>query len=422
MFLCVLTTIVSMFSASAQEAPSITGVSGAVVVNTETGNEVYTHNSDTQIPPHASARLMTVLVSYEQLKSRMEERVPINADALRPYSNYNSFYLDGEWKSLFDYAGQYISVSDLFRHALVYSADDACWALACYAFGSEENCIAAMNEKARSLGMEHTEYTDAVNSSSLSATTASDLALLCSELYKNTLLADMASLQSAKITVGQTSVTVYNRNLLNSSYYGKGYYDSTVDGIFYHASSGVLVAAKPDKNLTYVCVVVGASDADSAYSSVTSLLGYAMGSFGFVEVLSPLEIFADIPVRLSKQADFVAAVPEREMVYFLPKSLDVEKEISYDVHLDVSEIEAPVSLGASVGHVDVVYDGEVIGSVELVTNASLSKSLTLEFRDFVRRVALYPVTVIVLVLSLLSFVAYVLYRAHKEAEKNDGKL
>ena len=415
LFLCVLTTIVCTIPVSAA-TPDTTGVGGAVVVNTETGKEVFFYNGDLAIPPNASARLMTVLVAYEQLKDRMDEKATITPDAIRSYENYNSFYIK-EWKSLSDYVWQTVSIRDLFRHALVYSADDAVQMLAYIAFGSEASCVEAMNKKASELGMSRTEYTDAVNSSSLSSTTASDLAKLCAEIYKNPTLAEMASSQNAKITVGASSVTVYNRNLYNSSYYGTGYYTSETDGLFYSSSSGMLAAARPDENLTYVCVVVGADGAQSAYNSATSLLDYAMGSFGFVEVLSELEIFADIPVKLSKQADFVAAVPSGELLSFLPKSVDVERDITYDVHLNVSEMDAPISLGETVGYVDVIYEGESLGRVELVTNASLSKSLTLEFGDFVGRVISYPLTIVLIVLAFLAGIGYVLYRAYKEEQK-----
>ncbi len=422
---CILTTFLCISSIAA-EPPEVVGVGSAALVNTETGTAVYEYNSDVELSPAATPRLMAALVSYERLKGRMDEAVMISADMVRGYESYNSFHV-GAWRSLADYVGKYVTVRDLYELALVYSSDDAVQAIAVLAFGNTADCLAEMNAKAAELCMTHTEYTNVVSAGLGARTTARDVAMLGSAFYGVTALSDIACASSASITVGGDTLNIYNRNLFNSSYYGTGYYDSTVDGILYHSSAGCLISAKSEGNLTYVCVVMGADSsgkptysdgsAANAFTVSSSLLDYGIKGFFFVEVLSPLKIFADIPVTLSKQADFVTAVPRGNLVAFLPSSVEVEKDISYDVHLLVDSLEAPVRLGDVVGYVDVIYDGEALGSVELVTNAAVSKSLTREFADFVTRVISYPATIVVIIFAAVFGVGYLLYSAQKEAER-----
>ena len=425
---CILTTLLCIYP-SAAEPPEVVGVGSATLVNSETGNVVYSYNSDVELSPAATPRLMTALVTYKQLKNRMDEAVTITADMVKGYENYNSFYLS-KWRSLSDYVGKKITVRDLYELALVYSADDAVQALAVIAYGNTSLCIAAMNDTAKSLGMTRTEYTNAVSAGAGAKTTGADTAKLASAFYKENVLFEIASSSSASITVGTDKVTVYNRNLFNSTYYGAGYYDSTVSGLLYHSSAGCLVSAKASGNLSYVCVIMGAdttgkasySDgtAANAFTVSSSLLSYGIEGFGFAEVLSPLRIFADIPVTLSKQADFVTAVPRGNLVSFLPTSIDLANDITYEVHLNVTTLEAPVKLGASVGYVDVIYEGEILGSVELVTNAAISKSLTREFSDFLLRVISYPVTIVIIVFVVTFFFGYILYSAQKETERKEN--
>jgi D-alanyl-D-alanine carboxypeptidase len=301
--------------------------------------------------------------------------------------------------------------------------------LAIIAFGDEQSCIAAMNEKARSLSMTHTEYTAIVSGGSGAKTTARDVARLASEFSRNTLLLDIASSSSKSITVGADSVTVYSRNLFNSTYYGKGYLDSSINGLLSAQGQGVLLSMKRKENLTYLCVVMNADTSGAskypdgreanAYTVSRELLDFGVENYGYCKVLSELRVFADIPVTLSKQADFVAAVPSCELLAFLPTSTDVKTEIDYDVHIDYASIEAPVRLGDEVGYVDVIYKGESLGRVTLITNAAISKSLTLEVTDFARRVISYPLTIVILCASALVGVGYVLYRAQKISEEKE---
>ena len=422
---CILTTLLCIYP-SAAEPPEVVGVGSATLVNTETGNVVYSYNSDVELSPAATPRLMTALVTYKLLKNRMDEAVTVSADMVKGYENYNSFYLS-KWRSLSDYVGKKITVRDLYELALVYSADDAVQALAVLAYGDTSRCIAAMNDTAKALGMTHTEYTNTVSSGAGAKTTGADTAKLASAFYKENVLFEIASSSSASIAVGADKVTIYNRNLFNSTYYGAGYYDDSVYGLLYHSSAGCIVSAKANGNLSYVCVIMGADTTGKAtYSDGTtanaftvssSLLKYGIDGFGFTEVLSPLRIFADIPVTLSKQADFVTAVPRGSLVSFLPTSINVETDVTYEVHLDVTTLEAPVKLGESLGRVDVIYNGETLGSVELVANAAISKSLTREFSDFLARVISYPVTIVIIVFVVIFFFGYILYSAQKETER-----
>ena len=424
---CVLTTLLCICP-SAAEPPEVVGVGSAVLVNVETGEAVYEYSSGVELSPAATPRLMSMLVSYERLALRMDESVKISAEMVKGYESYNSFHR-GTWHSLADYTGKYVTVRDLYELALVYSADDAVQAIAVLAFGDVSACIAAMNERATQLGMLHTEYTSVVNAGLGAKTTASDVARLACAFYRVTDLFEIASSSSASITVGGEVFNIYNRNLFNSSYYGTGYYDSTVGGMLYQSSTGCLVSARGNGKLSYVCAVMGAdtsgksvySDGSvaNAFTVSSSLLSYGIEGFGFVEVLSPLEIFAELPVTLSKQADFVTVVPRGNLVAFLPTSVDVEADISYDVHLSVSALEAPVRLGDAVGYVDVVYEGDTLGSVELVTNSAVSKSLTREFSDFIARVISYPVTIVVIVFAAVFGIGYILYSAQKETERKN---
>ena len=94
------------------------------------------------------AQLMTVLVAYETLD--MDSSVTIEQEDI-PYGAYRTCGLS---------VGNVISGRQLLNAAAVYSAEDACLALARAASGSASAFVESMNNKAKELGMTNTSYTD----------------------------------------------------------------------------------------------------------------------------------------------------------------------------------------------------------------------------------------------------------------------
>lgn len=97
--------------------------------------------------PYGLTQLMTALVAYENLDS--ETSVTIEPEDSVFGSGVTSCGLR---------EGDVLSVRQLLNAVLVYSADDACKALARASLGSERAFIEAMNAKAQELGMTNTNY------------------------------------------------------------------------------------------------------------------------------------------------------------------------------------------------------------------------------------------------------------------------
>lgn len=430
-FFAILTILVYIFAipTAAVEPPSeILEASSAILLNIETESVAYEHSPDLELMPSASAKLMTAYLAYGQLKDRLDERVTISEDMVEGYKNYQSFHT-GEWKSLYDYIGKRIEVSDLFELLLISGSNDAAKALAVLSFGGESEFVSKMNEKAKELKMSSTVYKNTTGINLMGAkTTARDAAKLACAFYGNAFLVNISSAFMSKITVGSDEVTIYNRNPIASNYYERGYYDTEVTGIIYGASSrtdACLITEKTAGNLSYIAVIMGA-DRDSAlldsegnkknaFTLSSALLEYGTKEFALKCVLEKHEIFASLPVKMSRQADFVTLVPRERLFAFLPKSVDIENDLDFEVTVDKASLEAPVMQGEVLGCVKVIYEGSVLGEAELITNAAVSKSLVLELSDFFSRVIKNPITIIAIILTVVGIGALVLYRSHNEA-------
>lgn len=107
-----------------------------------------------QVSPGEITQLMTALVAYEKLD--MEQTVTIEQEDVVSRRSMTSCGLS---------AGNVISARQLLNAVLVYSADDACLALARSCAQSQEAFVQLMNEKARELGMTNTSFANATGTS-----------------------------------------------------------------------------------------------------------------------------------------------------------------------------------------------------------------------------------------------------------------
>ena len=199
-----------------------------------------------------------------------------------------------------------------------------------------------------------------------------------------------------------------------------GYFDARVTGLNAGstAESGYYAAsAVGSETLHYVIVVLGAAEVDGknlAYTYTSQLAGYALSRFGYIEVIKDSGAVCELPVTLSSTADYVALVPASTLTLYLPLATDVDTELVKTVRLDRESLEAPVEAGQVVGVYSVSRDGELLGSVELVTKNALPRSEFLvvlqAIEDFTTGVFFLSTCAAAVVLTLAYFLIRALLR------------
>ena len=213
---------------------------------------------------------------------------------------------------------------------------------------------------------------------------------------------------------------IYNRNALVSRVSETGYFDARVTGLNAGstAESGYYAAsAVGSETLHYIIVVLGAAEVDGknlAYTYTSQLAGYALSRFGYIEVIKDSGAVCELPVTLSSTADYVALVPASTLTLYLPLATDVDTELVKTVRLDRESLEAPVEAGQVVGVYSVSRDGELLGSVELVTKNALPRSEFLvvlqAIEDFTTGVFFLSTCAAAVVLTLAYFLIRALWR------------
>lgn len=136
--------------ANAEEITSQITSAGAIVIDFETGDEIYAHNADTPRDPASMTKMLTVYLVYQAIADGQ-----IDLDTVVPISGYVEEFArnPNETNVPLSQHGVY-TVDELLDAVIVVSAGGAAIALAELVGGTRRGFIRMMNEKAAEWGVD----------------------------------------------------------------------------------------------------------------------------------------------------------------------------------------------------------------------------------------------------------------------------
>ncbi len=327
-------------------------------------------------------------------------------------------------------AGEVLTVLDLLYCDLLPSGNEACNILSEAVAGTSAQFVALMNEKAAQLGMEDTHF---MNPHGLHDpehyTTAYDIYLMASAAMENETFRTIVRTPSYTLpaTNLQPERVIYTSNGLLSNFYAIGYTYSKAIGIKTgntgEAGRCLASAAMDELGRTFYCVVLGTEDTVDengrhfwSFSETKRLLEWAFNNFHRITLLDQdtENVWREVPVTLSDEADYVLAQPVGEIQATMPSDYD-PKQAELVVDLPES-IEAPVAAGQKLGTITLKYGGTTYGTLEMVAANSVARS---DFLYTVQQIQYYwslwwvkslVFAGVALVMLLIIFVAVILPR------------
>ncbi len=197
----------------------------ALVVDRETDEVLFSKNSRAVLPIASITKLMTALVVVEA-GLPLDEDVVIGADEVRATaSSYSRKRL---------LPGTTLTRGELLRLALMASDNRAAHALGRSFPGGVTAFVAAMNARARLLGMQDTRYVEPTGLSSDNRSSAEDLARLVRAAGEHPVIAEYSTTADAVVTTGRRQVQFRNTNAL----VGHPDWDIAVQKTGYTAAAG----------------------------------------------------------------------------------------------------------------------------------------------------------------------------------------
>ncbi len=336
----------------------------ALLMEMSTGQIIYEKDADIKRAPASVTKIMTLLLIFDALDEgeiKLEDEVTTS-----------EFAASMGGSQVFLEPGEVQTVDTMIKCISVASANDACVAMAEYICGSEAEFVAQMNERAKGLGMENTNF---VNCNGLDAeghtTTAKDIALMSRELMnKYPQIQDYCKIWQENIIhttkKGSTEFGLTNTNKLVRHYkYATGLKTGST------STAKFCISATGEKDgIEMIAVIMAADDSKKRNADAVTLLNYGFSKCKKYEE-SKTEETPQVKVTRGMESE-VSTAQEKSFSYIDTEGKDLSA-IERKVKMKKS-LKAPVKQGEKAGEAIYYLDNKEIGKVDILTVQSVKKA------------------------------------------------
>ncbi len=249
------------------DIPTFTAVS-ILALDVDSGVTLFEKNPDQVLFPASTTKIVTALVALDSYQ-------------LTDVVTIHNLSVVGQKMGLME--GEQITVNNLLKGMLIYSANDAAEALASYYPGGRPAFIEAMNRKATEFNLTNTNFTNPSGLENMShVSTARDLSRIAAKAMNNPIFSEIVGTKSVTITsIDGTHVhKLTNINKLIGS----------VEGVL-GVKTGYTEHAK-ENLITYMDrkgkrVIISLLGSDDRFGETTALINWIYGSYKWEEVQLP---------------------------------------------------------------------------------------------------------------------------------------
>ncbi|MRR51723.1 MAG: D-alanyl-D-alanine endopeptidase [Rhodocyclaceae bacterium] len=175
----------------------------ALVIDQSTGAVVYEKNASTVAPIASITKLMTAMVALDA-KPNLQEVLTVSEEDVDMLKGTRSRLK----------VGTQLSREEMLRLALMSSENRAASALSRHYPGGRVAFVAAMNQKAQSLGLNDTRFEDPTGLTSANVSSAKDLARMVDAAYRYPLIREFSTTAEDAVAINGRPQMFHNTNSL----------------------------------------------------------------------------------------------------------------------------------------------------------------------------------------------------------------
>lgn len=346
----------------------------AVVIERKTGNILFGKQENERRPMASTTKIMTAIVVLEN--TNLTDVVEVSKKAAGTGGSRLGLKTNDK-----------ISVNDLLYGLMLCSGNDAAVCLSEHVGGDLEGFARLMNEKAKQLKLENTNF---VTPHGLDKeehyTTAYELSKITQYALNNEKFAEIVRTKNATIFINNQAKILNNTNELLGNLNG-------VYGVktgFTNGANRCLVTSVKRGDLDIICVVLGADTKKHRTQDSIKLIEYTYSNYSVVDLKQMIETSEEW--EQIKQLGINVEKGKIEKV-----ELELEKINSphrailnqniKDIKMEINalnNIKAPVRKNTIVGTIQVKIDDEVILCANIITKAEVDKKDILDYlKDFI---------------------------------------
>lgn len=341
----------------------------AYLYDFNTKTEIYAYNENQRLPIASMTKIMLLDLVYENLENNnlsLDEKIVVSENASGM----------GGSQVFLENGGSY-TVSDLIKSITVASANDASVALAERLYGSEEECVQKMNEKADSLGLKNTKFSNCTGlPKPTQYSSAKDITLIFADLISHPTYFDYSKIWLDKINHLKNSTEISNTNKLIRFYEGC---DGGKTGFTSEAGFCLTATAKRG-NMRLISAVIGAPDSKTRFNEVSKMFNNGFNGYenkGVLDKDLPLDFKLNV---VGGKINKIEVLPKNDFFVFSKMGEKSKVTLEYECF----KLTAPVKKGEVVGICTVYNNGVEVGKVELLSTVNVSK---MNYFDYVKEIA-----------------------------------
>ncbi|MBP3708127.1 MAG: D-alanyl-D-alanine carboxypeptidase [Clostridia bacterium] len=329
----------------------------AILIDQNSGQVLYEHNSHEQLRPASVTKIMSLLLIMEALDSnqiKLDDKVPCSEKA-------SSMGGSQVWLT----TSESFSVDEMLKCICVVSANDCTVAMAEYLCGSTDAFVEKMNTRAKELGMNDTCFKNCHGIDEDGHVTSSyDIAIMSRELLQNhPTITNYTTIWMDSIRDGKSQLVSTNKLVRN--YEGcTGLKTGSTSLALYNLSAS---ATRNDLNL--IAVIMKAPTTALRFSEAKKLLDYGFSSYESCKLSSSMDVVKTVTINQGVESTINAVCSDTKNALIKKGQ---ESRIVQEVNIP-DNISAPISQGEKIGEINYFLDGTQIGSVDIVSDKTIRK-------------------------------------------------
>lgn len=376
-FLCLLISLSGTIYCFAEEKENNTTASfedflkSSILMCADTGDIIYENNAYEHLSPASVTKVMSMLLILEALESG---KISLSDEVV---TSKNAVAMGGSQIWLEE--GEKMTVDELLKAVAVASANDACTALAEYIAGSTTSFVSMMNERAKELGLENTNFENCTGLDDTATnhySCAYDIAVISREVMQHELINNYTTIWLDYLRNGETELN--NTNKLVNTYNGiTGLKTGTT------SKAGFCVCATAERDgLSLISVVLGADTSEDRFTSASNMLDYGFANY---QIIVP-----EIDETQISTVKVINGIEKSVMpIYDDTDKILVKKggeDITYEYKTEPS-VSAPVKSGDKLGKIIIKSGNETIRTVKLYSGKNIDKiSFSYVFKEMLSNI------------------------------------
>ena len=375
-FLLFLFLFFLVYPVKALEYPFQVSSKSAILYDLNEDEILYEKNSKEEMAMASLTKIMTAIVAIEHIENLDDSVI------LKPHIFYGLEEANASVAGFYD--GEKVTYRDLLYGAMFPSGADATRALAFSIASSIEDFVTLMNEKAVSLKMEHTHFT---NDTGLDEnghySTAYDMMLLLKYALKNKdfydiFVSNIYHTSNGKHIFRRTYEVTASRVGIDGIDYIKGAKTGYTDAALRCLAS---YASYEDRN--YILINLGSLDADNrAYhiEDAKIIYDYFFEHYKLTEIVpigEPLVIIKTPPFVIQKEIIFTNQQPISKYLF---QGENISK-VLYDYH-GIEDISYGMKKGTLLGKVDIYFQNELLATRDIILPLDIDFQFSLWIKEY----------------------------------------